>query len=543
MDQMTAGGEALYLPHEKIHAREVSGAFSSLRKVAVALLLGLYYLLPWVRWDGHQAVLFDLPARRFYIFGLTLWPQDFIYLAWLLIMAALLLFAVTAVAGRLWCGYACPQTVWTEAFVWMERLTEGNFTQRKKLDRAPWSGEKILRKTAKQLLWGTFALWTGLTFVGFFIPITELIRHIATLSVGPWEGFWVGFYSLATYGNAGYLREQVCKYMCPYARFQSAMFDRDTLIVTYDSGRGEPRGGRRRGIASRDIGLGDCIDCDRCVQVCPTGIDIRKGLQYECIACASCVDACDEVMDRMSYPRGLIRYSTQNAIDRKATRVVRPRSAVYFALLGLLFGGFVWSLATRSLVHLDVIRDRNTPYRELAGGRIENVYTLRLLNKDDRPHDYQIAVEGIEGARVEIEPPVVSVPAASLMSVTARVGINLRSLPGDRQGIAFTVTAGNESHMMARHETTFLGPRQGGDGMPRSEASVKPWYRQLWPWLIMLPPAGAVAGGLLTAWLAGASPELVTNDETALAAATDQAHERDRAALRARTAERSHEPR
>ena len=297
-------GESLYRKEPKIYARQVKGRFARLRVIAVWVLLGLYYLLPWLTINGRQAVLFDLPARKFYIFGLTFWPQDFVYLALLMITAGLSLFFFTALAGRLWCGFACPQTVWTETFMWIENWVEGDRAKRMKLDKAPWSAGKIIRKSLKQALWILFAAWTGFTFVGFFSPIRELGVSIANLSLGPWETFWIIFYSFATYGNAGFLREQVCKYMCPYARFQSAMFDKDTLIISYDEKRGEPRGGRRKMDDPSEKGLGDCINCTLCVQVCPTGIDIRNGLQYECIACAACIDVCDQVMDKMEYPRG-----------------------------------------------------------------------------------------------------------------------------------------------------------------------------------------------------------------------------------------------
>ena len=326
----------LYAARQKIYPREIDGRFQRLRTIAAWVLLGIFYVIPWIPWGGRQAVLFDLPARKFHIFGLTLWPQDFYFLTWLLVIAALALFFFTALAGRLFCGYACPQTVWTETFLWMERLVEGNRSQQMKLARAPWGTEKILRKGGKQLLWITFALWTGFTFVGYFTPIRELAGLVANFATGPWETFWVLFYGGATYVNAGFMREQVCKYMCPYARFQSAMFDKDTLVITYDDKRGEPRGPRKKGVDPASKGLGACVDCTLCVQVCPTGIDIRKGLQYECIACAACIDACDEVMDKVGYPRGLIRYDTQHGLEgtteaRAATAHDRLRHAAHAA--------------------------------------------------------------------------------------------------------------------------------------------------------------------------------------------------------------------
>ncbi|WP_405231491.1 cytochrome c oxidase accessory protein CcoG [Lentisalinibacter salinarum] len=452
-----AAETALYRSEEKIHAREVDGTFARLRKVAVFVLLGIFYGLPWITWEGRQAILFDLPARKFHLFDLTLWPQDFIFLALLLIIAALSLFFFTALAGRLWCGFACPQTVWTEVFVWMEQWTEGKYSQRKKLDKAPWTKEKLLRKGSKQFLWITFALFTGLTFVGYFTPIRELLVSFATFSLGPWEAFWVLFYGFATYGNAGYMREQVCKYMCPYARFQSAMFDRDTLIITYDADRGEPRGSRRRGVDPQEVGLGDCIDCTMCVQVCPTGIDIREGLQYECIACAACIDACDDVMERMGYPKKLIKYSTQHAMDGEKTRVLRPRVIVYAVLLSILMGAFVYALSQRSALTVDVIRDRNALYREVGDGFIENSYQLKLINKTDRAHSYEIDVAGIEGARVEVPNGDIRIPSGEVLGVPVIVRAPREAVRGVSE-VTFTLQAEDDATITQSRETKFVAP-------------------------------------------------------------------------------------
>ena len=320
------------------------GIFARWRVAFVILTQVVFYGLPWLTWNDRQAVLFDLGARKFHIFGLVFWPQDLIFLTGLLVISALSLFLFTAVAGRLWCGYACPQTVYTEMFMWIERKIEGDRTRRMQLDQARWGTRKFALKAFKHAVWLAIALWTGFTFVGYFTPITTLIDEVATGSLSPWQTFWILFYAGATYGNAGYLREQVCKYMCPYARFQSVMFDSDTLIVTYDPLRGEPRGPRSRKVDHRAAGLGDCVDCTICVQVCPVGIDIRKGLQYECIGCAACIDGCDQVMDKMGYPRGLIRYSTENALLGKTSekttgfgkvtaRLLRPRVVIYAAIL------------------------------------------------------------------------------------------------------------------------------------------------------------------------------------------------------------------
>jgi cytochrome c oxidase accessory protein FixG len=399
------GGEAsLYQKEPKIYPREVSGRFDRLRKIAVFVLLGLYYLLPWISIEGRQAVLFDLPARRFYVLWLEFWPQDFIYLALLLICAGLSLFFFTALAGRLWCGYACPQTVWTEVFLWMERWVEGDRNKQMKLDKAPWSTQKLVKKGTKQFLWITFALWTGFTFVGFFTPIKELGASVLTLSLGGWELFWGLFYSFATYGNAGILRSQVCKYMCPYARFQSAMFDKDTLIISYDEARGEPRGGRRKKDNPAELGLGDCVECTLCVQVCPTGIDIRDGLQYECIACAACIDVCDQVMDKMGYEQGLIRYTTEHALKGTESRILRPRIFIYATLLTVILAGIFISLGNKTPLRAELIRDRNMLFRELDNGLVENIYKLKLINQDGVAHRYRVTIPAYPQIGIQVFP-------------------------------------------------------------------------------------------------------------------------------------------
>ena len=446
-----------YQAHQKIYPREVQGRFARARALAVWVLLGSYYLLPWIELHGRQAVLFDLRARKFYVFALVMWPQDFIFLTWLLVLAALSLFFFTALAGRLWCAYACPQTVWTEVFLWIERLTEGTRQARIKLDAAPWSPAKLARKAAKQLLWIGLALWTGFTFVGFFSPIRPLAASLLGGSLGPWESFWLVFYGFATYGNAGYLREQVCKYMCPYARFQSAMFDRDTLVITYDSERGEARGARRRGTPPRTGGLGDCIDCTWCVQVCPTGIDIRKGLQYECIGCAACIDACDAIMDRVGYPRGLIRYTTQHALEHRTTHVLRPRVLVYGTILALLAGGFLLALARRPPVALDVIRDRNSLYRLLDDGRVENVYTVKILNKSERDRSFALTVSGAGNLTLDPTEANVTVGSGEVMPVVLRVRRDAYQ-PAGSATIRFRVTARDDARISASHEARLLAP-------------------------------------------------------------------------------------
>jgi cytochrome c oxidase accessory protein FixG len=447
---------ALYESAKKIYPREIDGRFAKLSKLATYALLGLFYAVPWLMWDGRQAFLFDLPARKFYLLGLTLWPQDFIYLAWLLMMAAFTLFFVTALAGRLWCGFACPQTVWTEAFIWMEQWTEGTRSQRMKLDKAPWSWNKLRRKGSKQFLWIAFSLWTGFTFVGYFMPIRQLGVDIVALNVGGWTLFWGLFYGFATYGNAGYMREQVCKYMCPYARFQSAMFDKDTLIISYDETRGEPRGGRKRSIDRQKEGLGDCIDCTLCVQVCPTGIDIRDGLQYDCIACAACIDACDSVMDKMDYPRGLVRYTTEHSMGGKTSRVLRPRMIVYAALLAVLMTALITSMVTRTPVILDVIRDRNTLYRELPGDVIENSYTVKIINQSNDARSFRLSVAGVPGLTLDGADEV-TVEGGDVLSQPVRARTHRDNAYGI-MNITFSVTAADDESVVVIEESRFLGP-------------------------------------------------------------------------------------
>ena len=455
-----AAPDSFYVAHQKIYPREVKGRYARLRVLAVWVLLGIYYLLPWVSWGGRQAVLFDLPARKFYIFGLTFWPQDFFFMAWLLIIAALTLFFVTAIAGRLWCGYACPQTVWTEAFLWMERITEGNHAQRRKLDKGPWTREKVLRKSAKQALWLGFSLWTGFTFVAYFTPATVLGPKLLAFETGPWETFWVLFYGFATYGNAGLLREQVCKYMCPYARFQGAMFDKDTMIISYDGHRGEPRGGRKRSVDPKSAGLGDCIDCSMCVQVCPTGIDIREGLQIECIACAACIDVCNDVMDKMSYPRGLIRYSTHHAMEeQKPVRVLRPRVMVYGIVLAALLGGFGTAVANRSTLIVDVIRDRNMLYRELPGEMVENVYTMSFVNKTEVERSYQVSARGIEGLRLAFDAPLpLHSGPGEVRRVPVRIQAPAAAVPPGGVEVTLVIEALGEVPARVERGTRFIGP-------------------------------------------------------------------------------------
>ena len=465
------GGEGLFSAYEKqvrIYPRAVRGWFATWRWLMVVLTQAVFYGLPWLQWNDRQAVLFDLSERRFFVFGLVLQPQDFIYLAALLVISALALFFFTAVAGRLWCGYACPQTVYTEMFLWVERHTEGDRSARMRLDAAPWSLEKLARKGSKQLLWLSIGLFTGFSFVGYFTPIHTLAAQAASLAFSPWEWFWVLFYGFATYGNAGYLREQVCKYMCPYARFQSALIDMDSLVIAYDTGRGEVRGSRPRKADPRELGLGDCIDCTLCVQVCPTGIDIRNGLQNECIACAACIDVCDDVMGKMGYPKGLIRYSSGNGIDKGWSpaqilqRVWRPRVLIYGALLLAASIAFVVSLSMRQGFTVDVIKDRGTLARQVANGYVENVYRLQISNATEQAQRYSVTVSGLPGLNL-VSPGQLDVAPVGIGSLPVRLTLAPDAAApyrGRANPISFEITTTGPGQTRSRIEkSTFLVPR------------------------------------------------------------------------------------
>ena len=424
----------------------------------------MFYGTAWLEWNGRQAVLFDLGARKFFIFGLVLWPQDFIYLAVLLVLSALALFLFTAIAGRLWCGYACPQTVYTEIFLWIERHVEGDRVARMKLDRSAVGARKLALKTLKHALWIALALWTGFTFVGYFTPIRDLVPAIGSFSLDPWETFWIGFYGFATYGNAGWMREQVCKYMCPYARFQSSMFDKDTLIITYDKERGEPRGAHAKHEIAATKPLGDCIDCSLCVQVCPTGIDIRDGLQYECIGCAACVDACNVVMEKVNAPLGLIRYSTEHALTNHLSptqirqRVFRPRVLLYIGVLLLIVSVFFGALIMRTPLKLDVIRDRGAMGREVEDGMIENVYRLQIMNTAETPHRYKITVSGIDGIALAT-PDEVSLGGTEGRAVPARVRVASGKGHAGSNKIAFELKAIDDIQFHVEEKAVFFMPR------------------------------------------------------------------------------------
>lgn len=450
----------LYARRQKIHARSIKGFFQNIRKLTIWVSLMIFFLLPWLTWDGRQALLFDLPTHHFYILWWTFLPQDFVFLSWLLIIAAFSLFAVTVFAGRVWCGYSCPQTVWTTVFMWIEELAEGNRNARIRLDKSGFSVKKLLRRSIKHSGWLLVAFATGFTFVGYFTPVRELFQEFHHLQLGFWEMFWVLFFTSATYLNAGWMREQVCMYMCPYGRFQSVMFDRDTLIISYDAARGDPRGSRKKGSDYQAQGLGSCIDCELCVQVCPTGIDIRDGLQFECIQCAACVDACDSIMDQMGYARGLVRYTTENALEQgTGMHFLRPRLIGYGIALSIMCGLFLYALAGRVPITLEAIRDRNQLYRENTQGEVENVYMLKVMNESQRPEVYSLKVQADSHIHEEAsDPALVKAGPGELVSVPITLEADPGQLDNSRYDIKFEVRATDDPHMAATTESRFLAP-------------------------------------------------------------------------------------
>lgn len=452
---------SLYEKHKKIYVRSTKGWWTSWRWVLVLATQILFYGLPWVEWGNRQAVLFHLVERKFYIFGLVLWPQDAFYLAILLILSAYSLFLFTAVAGRLFCGYACPQTVYTEIFQWIETWIEGQRPARIKLDREPMNARKFRLKAIKHLLWILFSLWTGFTLVCYFTPLWEMLGNLPTFNFGGWEFFWIFFYGGFTYLMAGFMREQVCKFMCPYARFQSVMFDPDTLIITYDQKRGEPRGVYRKN-ADRSS-LGACVDCDLCVQVCPTGIDIRKGLQYECIGCGVCIDGCDEVMEKLGLPKRLIRYTSENALAGKLGRttlgshILRPRILVYALILALITTAAGWSLATRVPLRADLLRDRATLAREAVDGRIENVYLLKVMNISEQGRFFKVSVSGLPGIALASESRIDVGPTEN-REMTISVRVSPDAAPKGAHTIHFEIVAEDDPAVVVHEKTTFVMP-------------------------------------------------------------------------------------
>jgi cytochrome c oxidase accessory protein FixG len=448
--------QELYVSRKKIYVRKVSGFFQSIRKYSLSFLLLMYFTFAWITVNGEPLVLFDLEAQKFNIFGMVFWPQDFTLLAFALIIAAFGLFFITTLFGRVWCGYSCPQTAWTFIFIWLEEFFEGSRQQRIKLDDEPNSIRKIVKKTVKHLSWFIVSLATALTFVAYFVPTEELFSSVLTLSLeSSLTWFWIIFFTSATYINAGWLREQVCIYMCPYARFQSVMFNENTKIVGYDEDRGEPRGSRSRKV--KDTDLGDCVDCQLCVQVCPVGIDIRDGLQYECIGCALCIDACDSIMDKMNYAKGLIRYASETEFKSgKKSNKFGVISIAYGILLLCSIGIFSLLMIDRPLAELSAIKDRGVLFNMNGMGQIENYYTLKLVNKQTVKDAFVISVEGITES--ELSENKVVVGPGEVKNIPITVVSNPNALEQSANKINFRVLSVSDKNIFAGAESKFIAP-------------------------------------------------------------------------------------
>lgn len=439
-----------------IHTRSFTGVFRTLRVGGAGLLFLAFFGTVWLNWGGRQAVLWDLAESKFHIFGATFWPQDFILLSALLIICAFGLFAITVFAGRVWCGYTCPQSSFTWLFMWCEKVTEGERNQRIKLQAAPWSLNKLARRSAKHTLWLGISVLTGLTFVGYFTPIRPLAAELLTWQMGGVSLFWVLFFTGATYINAGWLREAVCMHMCPYARFQSVMFDKDTLTISYDATRGEHRGPRKRDVPPAQVGLGDCIDCQLCVQVCPTGIDIRDGLQMECIGCAACIDACDSIMDKMGYARGLVSYTSEHQLQGGKTHLLRPRLIGYSAVLVAMLAALVVALIERPMVSLDVTKDRGM-FRENSLGLIENIYSLKVINKTQQRQEYRLELVDAEGFQLQGKTQV-SLAAGEIVDIPVSVALLADTPASSSQTLRFKVTDVDEPWIYTAADSRFVAP-------------------------------------------------------------------------------------
>ncbi|KFZ28179.1 4Fe-4S ferredoxin [Pseudidiomarina atlantica] len=443
-----------YSPRNRIYVRDVKGTLEYFRRSFGFLLLFVFAAIPWLTWNGDQAVLLDIGNQRFRIFGMTLWPQDLTILAWISIVAAFALFFVTTLYGRVWCGFMCPQTTWTFIFMWFEKKFEGPRNKRIALDKRPWDFDKFWRKAAKHTSWIIVALLTAMTFVGYFTDIRDLFTEFWTFNAGFWAMFSVFFFTFCTYGNAGWMREIMCTHMCPYARFQSAMFDKDTVTVSYDPGRGEPRGPRSKKTDHKEKGLGDCIDCNMCVQVCPTGIDIRNGLQYECINCGACVDACNDVMDKMNYPRGLIRFTTERNLEGGKTHKLRFKAVGYFVVMIAMTALLIWDISTRKPLEVDVLRDRNQLYSISMEGWVQNVYTLKILNKSQLPQTFTIRAEGF-GQTELMGTTELTIDGGAVATVPVTLAVYPDEVTERVHDIRFVVSS-TDGSVTEQHETSFL---------------------------------------------------------------------------------------
>ncbi|MBT5658990.1 MAG: cytochrome c oxidase accessory protein CcoG [Rhodospirillaceae bacterium] len=469
--------EPFYAPHIKVYPKKVDGIFRRLKWVALVILLGIYYIVPWLRWDRgpgvpDQAVLFDFAGQRAYVLWIQTWPQEIYYLAGLLILAAIGLFFVTSLFGRLWCGYACPQTVWTDLFMLVERMIEGGRSARIRLDKGPWTSAKVIKKITKHISWLVISFLTGGAWIMYFYDAPTLVHDVMAFQVPAFAVFFVLMFTATTYLLGGISREQVCTYMCPWPRFQSAMFDEDTMIVTYEKWRGEPRAPHKAG-TSWD-GRGDCIDCNQCVAACPTGIDIRDGSQLECIGCGLCIDACNSIMDRVDLPRGLIKFDTaacqvaRTENNPTTYRLVRPRTVLYASLFVLVGCLMAYQLFTRPTFGVNLLRDRNPLFVKLSDGDIRNGYTLKILNMVRRPREFTVSIQGVPdgilsrqeiGGSIVDEGMAMTVTAPSDQIAAYRIFIHAPhgGLTSDAVDLTFQVRNQEDGESIS-HQTIFRGP-------------------------------------------------------------------------------------
>jgi cytochrome c oxidase accessory protein FixG len=463
-----------YVARVPIYPKLVHGEFRLLKWVGMAVMLGIYYVLPWLRWDRganapDQAVLVDLVRERFYFFFIEIWPQEIYYVTGLLILASLLLFFVTALFGRVWCGYACPQTVWTDLYIMVERLIEGDRNERIRLDKSSWTAEKAVKKTAKHAVWLLIAALTGGAWIFYFHDAPSLAANLFQGTADTTAYLFLGILTFTTYWLAGHMREQVCTYMCPWPRIQAALVDRDTLMVTYRQARGEPRGPHKKGQPWE--GRGHCIDCNQCVAACPMGIDIRDGDQLECINCALCIDACNDVMKRVGLPRGLIAYDSLGHMEQKAQgvkarfRFVRPRVVVYAVALVAVAAVMLFALNTRATIDLNVLRDRNPTFVRLSDGSVRNAYTVKVMNRANASRHFTLSIDGLNGFEVKVVgveraslPIAFDVDGDRLRTLRVLVTAPAASLTDESMPVRFSVT--DASGEVKSTETVFLS--EGG---------------------------------------------------------------------------------
>ena len=443
-------------PSNRIYVRAVYGFFQKLRKFTGWGLILFFIAMPMIRWDGHQAVLFDVDKQQFQLFDMLFFPQDLTLVAWVFIIAAFALFFFTTYLGRVWCGYTCPQTVWTFIFIWFEERFEGTANKRKRLDEMPWDFNKVWRKTAKHTGWLAVSLLTGLAFCSYFVPVEKLYTDFFTGQSSMLVLIMIFIFTFSTYANAGWMRSIFCVHMCPYSRFQSAMFDKNTYSVGYDATRGEKRGPRSRKVDRSETGLGDCVDCDLCVQVCPTGIDIRDGLQYECINCGACIDACDQTMDKMGYPRGLISYTSEQVLEGKETKLLRPKIIGYGLMLLVMVGLFIVNLSTLTNAEMEILRDRNSLYRENVDGLIENTYTLKVINKSTDAQVYRITFAGLKDATL-IGPKQITIQSGEVFTQPISIAVDPYDIKAKKITLTIKLTNVDNNEVIEQDASFFLG--------------------------------------------------------------------------------------